>query len=117
MVFHMTCDRPCMLVRGVLIHPGTAARYVSRVPGSSRAVVVRMADGSTEIVEPSSFRQWRELEDFKRRALHAVNVAQLPNRLKEVIQALPDTDRLRELPAEVHTFVLMHLQEIGQVGQ
>lgn len=113
MQFHMTCDRPCMLVRGTLVMPGTQATYVARVTGAARAVTVRMADGSTEMVDPSCFRQWRALEEFKRRALRAVEVVQLSERLKDVIEALPDITRLRELPSEVHTFVLMHLQEIG----
>ena len=53
----MTCDRPCMSSRGLLVHPGvevTLLRLLSR-----RAAQVQMEDGSIEVLNPTCFPELR----------------------------------------------------------
>ena len=107
--FPMTCDRPCMSQRGLLIQPGAEVAYVERVHDS--AAQVRMADGSLEIVRLDCFKQGRALRDFQKRALSALAKASAVASLEELselraaIEALPDVSKTARLTQEARTFV------------
>lgn len=53
----MTCDRPCVSVRGLLVQPGTEVTLLRQI--SRRAVEVRMSDGSVEVLNPTCFPELR----------------------------------------------------------
>lgn len=117
--FPMTCDRVCMTLRGVMIHPGTLVAFVARV--SARRIRVRMSDGSTEDVHPDCFRQSRELEELRGRALRALQSSSHPSDdeivgLREAVDALPDRTKLSRLPGEVRVFIETQLAMIQGGG-
>ncbi len=112
--FPMTCDRPCMTERGLMVHPGTRVMWDMRI--AAHAVRVRMEDGSYEVVRPSCFRQSRALAEFKERALRALRDANLHHGatdevpgLRAAIEMLPDRAGLARLPGDVRTFLETNL--------
>jgi hypothetical protein len=56
-ILSMTCDRPCMTERGLLVQPGTKVTYLGHLGG--QAIEVRMEDGSEEVVHPHCFPELR----------------------------------------------------------
>lgn len=117
--FPMTCDRPCMTQRGLLIEPGTEVAYLER--SSTHAVKVRMADGSHEVVRLDCFQQGRDLLDFRRRALAALTKASAvtgkeASEIRAAIEALPDTSMVARLAPEARMFIETHLALIKAGG-
>jgi hypothetical protein len=53
----MTSDRPCISERGFMVHAGVKVIYLGHI--GTRAVRVRMEDGSEEIVHPHCFPELR----------------------------------------------------------
>jgi hypothetical protein len=54
----MTSDRPCISVRGLMVHAGVKVTYLCHIAGL--AVKVRMEDGSEEILHPHCFPELRQ---------------------------------------------------------
>jgi hypothetical protein len=110
--FILTCDRPCMTLRGLLITVGTRVTYLSRDPGIAKPLLVRMEDGSQEEVASECFRQWRALEEFKGRAVHAIMAMRMAYNLPHIraaVEALPDRAKLSWLPGDVRMFIETNL--------
>lgn len=101
--FTLTCDRPCMTERGLMIHPGTEVRWVEAV--YARRVRVLMVDGAIEEVDPTCFRQSRELAEWKARVRRG-----LPREggddggIRDAVEALPDTTKLRRLSGDARMY-------------
>ena len=112
--FPMTCDRPCMTQRGLLIQLGTQVAYVERV--TNDAVKARMPDDTLEVVRLDCFKQGRALQDFQRRAVRAmarasaVTGTEIMSEIRAAIEALPDTSLTARLASEeARTFIETNL--------
>jgi len=53
----MTSDRPCISERGLMVHAGVKVTYLGHI--AAKAVMVRMEDGSEEILHPHCFPELR----------------------------------------------------------
>lgn len=117
--FTLTCDRPCMTTRGLLIHPGTQVVYISRSAAFTHATRVRMADGSEEEVTLACFREWRALDAFKQRMMRHFTAGSgsrdevlLLARTLAAIAALPNRDLLQRLPPAVYNTIVVQLSQV-----
>ena len=109
--FVLPCDRPCMSLRGILIHPGTEVTYLRRDAGRD-SLYVQMSDGSREVVSGQCFARWRALEEFRRRILRLTPDTPHLEVIRAAVMELPDRAGLAKVPPDIRSFLVVQLSQI-----